>query len=87
MSESISGQWNGGGWVPRTFVMQKVWGKKKQKRRVSQKQIDECLVKEQVANIFQLYLLTGQVRLLNSEKCLVDFGIKVLMSLAETNFV
>ena len=61
--------------------------KKKQKRRVSQKQIDECLVKEQVANIFQLYLLTGQVRLLNSEKCLVNFGIKVLMTLAETNFV
>ena len=58
-----------------------------QKRRVSQKQIDEYLVKEQVANIFQLYLLTGQVRLLNSEKCLVDFGIKVLMTLAETNFV
>lgn len=58
-----------------------------QKRRVSQKLIDEYLVKEQVANIFQLYLLTGQVRLFNSEKCLVDFGIKVLMTLAETNFV
>ena len=26
MSESISGQWNRWGWVPRTFVMQKVWG-------------------------------------------------------------
>lgn len=75
--------------MPRTFVMQKVWGKRKnkQKRRVSQKQIDEFLVKERVANIFQLYLLTGQVRLLNSETCLVDFGIKVLMALAETNFV
>lgn len=77
----------GGGLGAKNICDAEGMGKKKQKRRVSQKQIDECLVKEQVADIFQLYLLTGQVRLLNSEKCLVDFGIKVLMTLAETNFV
>ena len=29
MRESISGKWNRWGWVPRTFVMWKVWEKKK----------------------------------------------------------
>ena len=37
MSESISGQWNGGrGWVPRTFVMQKVWEKKTEEEGITE---------------------------------------------------
>lgn len=61
MSESISGQWNRWGLGAKNICDAEGMGKNKKQteEEVSQKQIEEFLVKERVANIFQLYLLTG----------------------------